>query len=151
MTTFNYFITWASNGITKVGQLWNGDRGKWHTIPTLQRLTRSKSVPVQHALITDQLTWIPHTALPYSVTDWWTVNIRGTILEVFHIHRVHEGSLYGAKYISTPHEELELVYTGIILLEDNAVRRIRVVTRKGVDGPFFKFNPSQPIQDSTTV
>lgn len=79
------------------------------------------------------------------------MDIRGTILEVFHIHRVYEGSLYGAKYISIPHEELELVYTSSILLEDNAVRWTRVVNRKGVDGPFHKFNPSQPIHDSTTV
>ena len=108
-------------------------------------------MPAQHALIIDQLIWIPHIALSYSVTDWWTVNVRGTILEVFHIHWIHEGSLYGTKYISTPHEELELVYTGIILLEDNAVRRIRVVTRKGVENPFLKFNPLQPVQDSTTI
>jgi hypothetical protein len=71
--------------------------------------------------------------------------MRGQIIEVFHIQEVQDGQLYGTKYIATPHEELEPVSLGPITLGDRIIKRVRVVTRVGVDGPFLEFNPQQPV------
>lgn len=141
MNTDDRYELWSRKYIRNLGDIWDEETREWHSTQTLTRFTGGRLVEQQRAKLLASIPWDLGRAQAYAAQDWWTTDIRGEIVEIFHIQRIEDGILQGDKYIVTPSEELTLVGSGPIHIGDKEVQRVKIVTRLRKDDKFKTFNP----------
>lgn len=110
----------------------------------LRQRTERRRADLQHYQLQDCIPWNPNSAPPYSSRDWWTPDIRNTIVEIFHIHEIKEGKLRGIKYIVLSSEELEPVYEGQLQIGTTELQRICIAI-KSEHQVVIGFNSINPV------
>lgn len=88
----------------------------------------------------DNILWHLGKIQPYSTIKQQTIVTQRPIIKVFHIFSIDKGALYEDKYIIATSKELELISLKSINISDKKVKRICIISCKGLDGLFIEFN-----------
>lgn len=134
---------WARKGTRTYGDLQDSITATWHNQETLHHHIGSRRVTTQLAKILDTMPWHPGEAQPYASSEWQTLDIHGSIMEIFHIFKIKNSTLQGVKYVVSSSKELEYTNTGPMHLGNNEVQRICITSCMGENQIFNDYNPLQ--------